>query len=378
MVKDISNGKNWSIDETKSKINNGPYYLNSKAIESDIINGTMYADEFDTYLNNKKINIIKWNDIIKKENYENDWVTDNLPKIAVIYAVGGIMSGESKPSSKGSKIMGDETITKAIIKAREDKSIKSIVLRIDSGGGSVLASDKIWREIHRTTDSKSENRKPVIVSMSDVAASGGYYIACNADTIMANSTTITGSIGVIWGRLNFTKLLNKIGINIEGIQQGKNANFASSSHLLTDKEKETIFNIINSEYNNFKSKVVSGRDKINDIEEMDKIANGRVWTGKDAKEKELVDLEGGILDAINIAKSASGLHENGNIRIVEYPKYKSFSFLNLFKKKNKFATIELDDILPEDLSNKLEILDLVPVIMDNEIQLLMPYQIILI
>ena len=377
MVADIAKGKNWTIDETKTKIDEGPYYLNSKAVESNIINATMYEDEFNTYVNNRKINVIRWNDIIKKETYENDWVTNNLPKIAVIYAVGGIMSGESKPSSKGSKVMGDETITKAIIKAREDKSIKSIVLRIDSGGGSVLASDKIWREIKRTTDSKSENKKPVIVSMSDVAASGGYYIACNADTIMASPTTITGSIGVIWGRLNFTKLINRIGINIEGVQQGKNADFGSSSHLLTEEEKETIFNVINSEYENFKSKIVEGRDEINDINAMDEIANGRVWTGKNAKEKKLVDLEGGFLDAINVAKSVSGLHQNSDVRIVEYPKYKSFSFLNLFKKKDSIATIKFDDILPKDLSNRLEILNLVPVIMDNEVQLLMPYQIIL-
>ena len=213
--------------------------------------------------------------------------------------------------------------------------------------------------------------------MSDVAASGGYYIACNADTIMASPTTITGSIGVIWGRLNFTKLINRIGINIEGVQQGKNADFGSSSHLLTEEEKETIFNVINSEYENFKSKIVEGRDEINDINAMDEIANGRVWTGKNAKEKKLVDLEGGFLDAINVAKSVSGLHQNSDVRIVEYPKYKSFSFLNLFKKNDSIGTIKFDDIIPEDLSNKLEILNLVPVIMDNEVQLLMPYQIIL-
>ena len=162
---------------------------------------------------------------------------EDTPKIAIIYAVGGIVSGDSNPGPLGSSIMGDQTIRKAIIEAREDKNINAIILRIDSGGGSVLASDMIWREINRTINDTSGNKKPVIVSMSDVAASGGYYIGCEADKILAESSSITGSIGVIWVRLNFSDLLNRIGIKFDGLKSNENADFLSGSHLMTEEEK---------------------------------------------------------------------------------------------------------------------------------------------
>ena len=187
--------------------------------------------------------------------------------------------------------------------------------------------------------------------------------------------TITGSIGVIWARLNFKNLLDKIGINYDTITKGENADFASPKHLLTDNEKEKIHNVIMSEYNNFKTKVINGRDSLNNIDELDNIANGRVWSGSDAKNNNLVDKEGGLDDAINRAKELSNIKNDSEINIVEFPKSKSFSFFNIFKNKKETSLIELKDIFPEDLANKLQILDLVPIIMDNNIQLLIPYRI---
>ena len=130
-----------------------------------------------------------------------------------------------------------------------------------------------------------------------------------------------------------------------------------------------------SEYNNFKTKVINGRDSLNNIDELDNIANGRVWSGSDAKNNNLVDKEGGLDDAINRAKELSNIKNDSEINIVEFPKSKSFSFFKLFKDKNVTSLIKLKDIFPEDLANKLQILDLVPIIMDNNIQLLMPYRI---
>tara|TARA_Y100001970_G_scaffold23435_1_gene27565 strand:+ start:43129 stop:45639 length:2511 start_codon:yes stop_codon:yes gene_type:complete len=377
MVTDISVAKNWDTEETKTIINNGPYYSNKKALKLNLITKTMYPDEFKDFLDSDDHNIINWSDIQSNDYYIHDWTPEEAPKIAIIYAVGGIMSGESNPGPRGSSIMGDKTITEAIKQARENKNIKAIVLRIDSGGGSVLASDMIWREIHKTVDDKSKNNKPVIVSMSDVAASGGYYIGCEADKIIADPTTITGSIGVIWVRLNFSNLLKKIGISFDGIKSNSNADFASSSHLLNDKEKEKILNVINEEYNDFKQKVIDGRPNLNDIDSLDDIALGRIWSGKRAKELGLIDEIGGLFDAIELAKINAGIELNENINIEEFPKQNSFSLFNFLSEEKSISTLELDDVFPQDMSEKLETLDLLPVIMDNELQLLMPYKIIL-
>ena len=377
MVNDLSIARDWDLEETKTIIDNGPYYSNKRALEVGLITNNMYPDEFKDFLDSDDHTIIDWSEIQSNDYYIHDWAPEEAPKIAVIYAVGGIMSGESNPGPRGSSIMGDKTITQAIIQARENKNIKAIVLRIDSGGGSVLASDMIWREIHKTVDDNSENNKPVIVSMSDVAASGGYYIGCEADKIIADPTTITGSIGVIWVRLNFSNLLKKIGISFDGIKSNDNADFASSSHLLSNKEKEKILNVITEEYNDFKQKVIDGRSNLNDIESLDDIALGRIWSGKKAKELGLIDETGGLFDAIELAKIDAGIETNKNINIEEFPKQNPFSLFSFLNEKNSVSTLHLDDIFPQDMSEKLETLDLLPVIMDNELQLLMPYKIIL-
>ena len=377
MVEDIAKGKDWSLEETEKIIDNGPYYSNKEAIDKGLITKTMYPDEFQNFLNSDDYNIVDWNDIQPNNYYVHNWAPEESPKIAIIYAVGGIMSGKSNPGPTGSSIMGDKTITEAIKQAREDDSIKAIVLRIDSGGGSVLASDMIWREVHRTVNEKSKNRKPVIVSMSDAAASGGYYIGCEADKIIAEPTTVTGSIGVIWVRLNFSNLLKKIGISFDGIKSNENADFASSSHLLTDNEREKIANVINEEYNDFKQKVIDGRDNLNDIDALDDIALGRIWSGKKAKDLGLIDETGGLFDAISLAKEDAGIDVNEKINIEEFPKQSSFSLFSMLEDNQSVSVLNLNDIFPNDLAEQLETLDLLPVIMDNELQLLMPYKIVL-
>ena len=380
-ITDISNAKNWSYDNTSMIINAGPYINIKEAIDNKLITGTMYPDEFDKYinnLNNREINITKWKEYTTYEKYSYDWKKDKKPTIAIIYAVGGMVSGKSNPGPTGSTMMGDITIRKAIKKARENKDIDAIVLRIDSGGGSALASDMIWREIYKTTTEDKKNKKPIIVSMSDAAASGGYYIACEANKIVASETTVTGSIGVVWVKINFSQLLNRIGIYTDNIKRGENADFGTNSRLLSENEKNIINESILEVYNNFKQKVIDGRDSLNNINELDKIALGRVWSGKEAKKNGLIDEIGGLHDAIDISKESLGINRNSDVDIIEYPEVKEFSLFDFVineDEKSEITDIDFDTLFPEEISDKLKALNIIPVIMNDDIQLLVPYNI---
>ena len=380
-INDVSKAKDWSKDNTKIVIDLGPYLNIKDAIEKELVTGTMYPDEFDKYINNLnegKINIKKWEEYINYENYSYDWKKDKKPTIAIIYAVGGMMSGESNPGPTGSTIMGDITIKKAIKEARENKDIDAIVLRIDSGGGSSLASDMIWREIYKTTTEDRKNKKPFIVSMSDAAASGGYYIACEADKIVANETSLTGSIGVYWLRINFSQLLNRIGIYSDNIKRGENADFGTGTRLLSEEERDIAYKNVMDVYNTFKQRVIDGRENLNDINELDEIALGRVWSGKEAKSNGLIDEIGGLHDAINITKESIGITSDSDVDIIEYPEVKEFNLFNFFAsddEKSEITDINLETLFPKEVSSELKALNIIPVIMNDEIQLLVPYNI---
>ena len=371
-VAGLAEGKNWDLEKTRDVIDNGPYFLTTVAQEAGLITGTMYPDEFDDYvddLNDGKVNIEKIK--IKKEipEYRYAWRDDKVKdKIAVIYAVGNIVSGKSKRSPSGSTTMGDETIAGAIKQAREDETIKAIVLRIDSGGGSALASDIMWREILKATETDSANVKPFIASMSDVAASGGYYIACQADSIIAYPSTITGSIGVIGMRLNFSQLRERFGIHVEGLKMGQNADFASGSRLATDEESAAILGSINSTYLKFKERVIKGRENLDDIEALDSLALGRVWTGTDAKKYGLIDEIGGYYDAIKLAKKAAGI--KGDVEIVELPVHKKKTdFKTLMNRNTKI------DLISSNVLESLKLDDLIPILEGGEIQMIMPVKV---
>jgi len=332
-VSGISKGKGWTDNETRSTIDSGPYSIREDIIDRNLITDTMYPDEFETYIDDItkcekdkecefNYSVVKWNDLDRSKEYVTDWLPRKSNKIALIYAVGGIMPGDSQKGPSGSTVMGDETIKKAIKSAREDKNIEAIVLRIDSGGGSAFASDQMWREIDLTTNNPDPDKnKPFVASMSDVAASGGYYIACQADKIIANETTVTGSIGVIGLNFNTSPLFNKYGINKEVVvKEGEHADFFTTSRLRSEYETDMIEASIEDIYNIFKERVVAGRDSLTDIDKLDNIAMGRVWTGKDAKANSLVDEIGGIEDAILLAASEAGISDPENIKVIDYPK----------------------------------------------------------
>lgn len=231
-------------------------------------------------------------------------------KIAVVYAQGNIISGKGDETT-----IGSESISATIRKAREDKNVKAIVLRVNSGGGSALASDVILREILLA---KAE--KPVVASFGDVAASGGYYIACGADKILATPTTLTGSIGVIGMIPNMKNFFNnKLGVKFDHILTNEYADFIPFDRPLNSQEKDILRRMIDNTYDVFITHVSNGRN-INK-EMVDKIGQGRIWTGIDALEIGLIDKIGDLQDAVNLAAEMAGLTD---WRVTELPEQKDF------------------------------------------------------
>ena len=284
--------------------------LNTAAncLENNFVDALVYQDELENKLKSKLGEEAKLQ-LISLSKYNNAKVEKqgkiSRDKIAIIYATGEINSGKGDLKS-----IGSETTAKAIKEAREDERVKAIVLRVNSPGGSALASDVIWRE---TTLAKAE--KPLVISMGDLAASGGYYIACAADTIVANPTTITGSIGVFGLAVNLQHFYkNKLGITIDTVNTHKHADMGVN-RALTAFEKAKIQEIIEIIYATFISRVAEGRNM--STAAVDDIGQGRVWTGYDAKRLGLVDVLGGLETAIDIA---ADLAELSDYRLVSLPK----------------------------------------------------------
>jgi protease-4 len=238
------------------------------------------------------------------------------PRIAVIYAVGLISSGRSSNSPQG-QVIGSDTLVQYLRDARADGSIKAIVLRVDSPGGSAIASDVIWREVLLT-----KRQKPVIVSMSDVAASGGYYIAMPADAIVAEPSTLTGSIGVVLTKFVIDGTLKKLGMNMEGVSQGRYADIYSPVRPFSPEERAKIAETMQATYDAFVEKAAQGRNTT--PERIDAIGQGRVWTGRQARQIGLVDELGGLQRALAIAKQRAKIAQDSEVQLVVYPQRKSF------------------------------------------------------
>ena len=279
------------------------------ALTLKMVDGIMYKDEvLDELKKLTKIDKKKEIKSVSLEEYapvEKEKEESSQNRIAVIYANGEIMSGEGDDET-----IGSERISRAIRKARTDDKVKAIVLRVNSPGGSALASDVIWRETVLAKKSK-----PVIVSMGDLAASGGYYIACAADSIFAQPNTITGSIGVFGIIPNMQKFFNnKLGITFDGVQTGKFADLGTVSRPLTDAERMIIQLEVNKIYDTFTKKVADGRKKSQSY--IDSIGQGRVWSGTEALKRGLVDRLGNIDDAITSAAKKAKIKD---FKIVNYP-----------------------------------------------------------
>ncbi len=358
ITQEIAQQRGWTREETKSKIDAGPFTA-SEAKKADLVDTLLFYDQMDDLIKHTqgiKPRKLAHQAYRNRHYYEYSWSIP--PRIAVIFATGMIGSGESGKNFLLGDYMGSETIARSIQKAREDRSIKAIVFRVDSPGGSGIASDVILREIIRT-----KGVKPFIVSMSDVAGSGGYWISCAADTIISMPTTYTGSIGVISGKFSFQGLYEKIGLNIETVKRGKHADIYSTSHPFSDEEREMVQKQIKEFYADFVRKVAQGR-RMSEAR-VDSLGQGRVWTGRQAQQNGLVDLLGGLKLALAIAKEKAGLSENSEVEIVSFPERK-FSFD--FGSGSMFSS-------SSDLKSILEGLKKNDILGDENILLLMPYRI---
>ncbi|MCX2741650.1 signal peptide peptidase SppA [Pontibacter anaerobius] len=268
---------------------------------------------------------------------KDDNISTSKNRIALIYADGDIVDGEGDEDNIGGRRFAD-----AIREARLDEKVKAVVLRINSPGGSALASDIIWREIQLT-----KREKPVIASMSDVAASGGYYMAMGCDTIVAHPNTITGSIGVFGVIPNMQGFLNeKLGITVDHVSTGKFSDMPTVTRPMTAQEKEIMQHQIDQVYETFTSKAAKGRDMTQD--KLKEYASGRVWSGIEAKQRNLVDVYGGLDEAIAIAAKKAGVADD--YRLKEMPTRKTF-FDELMgsmgsKAKEQAIKAEMGDLYP--------------------------------
>jgi protease-4 len=236
---------------------------------------------------------------------------DPRHRLALIYAAGEIRLGESRRGGLTGSVLGSDTLVERLRKAGDDDRVKAVVLRVDSPGGSVTASDLIWREVDRVRD-----QKPVVVSMGDVAASGGYYISMSADRIVATPLTLTGSIGVFLGKIDVGGLYRKVGVNVEVVQRGENAGVMSELQPFTPGQREVLQHNLEEFYARFVDRVARGRDLSS--EQVDEVARGRVWSGERALEAGLVDSLGTLKDALRIAKELAGLEPDLKVPVDTY------------------------------------------------------------
>lgn len=362
----VAEGRNFAQEEVKQLIDRGPFTA-KQALENGLVDEIAYRDELKDIakaLTGKRHRLVKAKSYLDTDEYTYDWESP-LPKIAIIEATGMMVTGESFTDPiTGSKTMGAATIARAIKATRKDSSIKAVVLRIDSGGGLVIAADRIWRELIRL-----KSVKPLIVSMGDVAGSGGYYIAVPADVIVAEPGTITGSIGVIGGKYSLKGLYNKIGLHKEIIKRGKHADFYTDNGDYPDEERIIVQRQIQEIYDAFVEKVANARNMTK--EAVDNLGRGRIWTGRQAKEHGLVDELGGLSDALSTARKRAGLAHR-EVQLVRLPKQSLWSQLyHAFHEG--YRTLQLRESTSLDMF--WEFSPVVDLIAKHRTFLLMPYQI---
>ncbi|MDQ4123942.1 MAG: signal peptide peptidase SppA [Acidobacteriota bacterium] len=373
----IAESRKKAPDEVKAIIDNAPYNA-VQAKQQNLIDGAIYRDdvynELKKQLGYKEDEDLKVTTTSKYRDVKPESLgLNNGERIAVIFASGGIMTGKSNDGSfGGAQTAGSDTLVKAINDAADDSSIKAIVLRVDSPGGSALASDLIWHAIEN-----AKAKKPVVTSMGDVAASGGYYIACNSNKIVAEPSTVTGSIGVFLGKPNVKGLYDWLGVNTQTVTRGKNAGIFDVTRNWTPEERAVFENQArNIYYDNFVPKVAQGRGK--PAEYIDSIGQGRVWTGMQAKEKGLVDEFGGLNKAVEIAKQLANLPADKDVKRVVFPAPRPF-LQELFGSDDE-ATVQakqqeaLMKALPEDARRLFRYAALFDAMKRGEAMTLMPFE----
>lgn len=340
MVQAVAEGRGLKPAQVEKLIDEGPH-TSKAAREQGLVDDLLYEDELVARIESDhpgtKVTLVKK---YGKKKIDTDFSgfaglakfmnlmmgidesakSSKNPKIAVVYARGVIMPGSSSSDGFAGDVMGSTTMVQAVQKAAKDETVKAIVLRVDSPGGSALASDLIWRALE-------EADKPVVVSMGDTAASGGYYISMGADTIFAEPGTLTGSIGVVGGKLALGGMWDKLGINTSVVARGKNSGILSTTTGFTPSEEKAMQTLLNDVYEQFTTKAAKGRDMPYD--KLEKLARGRIYTGRQALDVGLVDELGTLEDAVAHARKLAGLKEDDEVDRLSLPKPKS-PFESLF------------------------------------------------
>ena len=316
LVAGLAQARKKTEDEIRELIDHGPF-LPEDAVRAGLIDGLAYEDEIPEKAKlpggaDRRVEF----DVYRRVSGSSVGF-GRRPRVAVIYVDGTIVSGSSAGDSAQGPIAGSDTIGRYLRRARDDRSIRAIVLRVDSPGGSAIASDVIWREVQLARSSK-----PVIASMSDVAASGGYYVAMPAHAIVAEPGTLTGSIGVVVGKFVVVGTLEKLGITLDSVSKGRYALLQSPLRPFTPDERAKIQELMQATYDTFVRKAAEGRQTT--MEKIDAIGRGRVWTGRQAKDLGLVDELGGLTRALALAKARAGIDADADVELVIYPPRRGF------------------------------------------------------
>jgi protease-4 len=315
-VSKIAESRGKGQEEVRALIDRG-IFQGPKALEAGLVDDLLYEDEFQNVLKQDGKRVTRISHQAYAKIKPSSLGLNRGRKIALVYGMGQILAGEGIY-----QMMGGTTVARWLREARKDKSIEAVIFRVDSPGGSAVGSDVIWREVVLT-----KKEKPIIISMSDLAGSGGYWIAMSAHKIVAQPQTWTGSIGVVWGKPSLKGLYDKLGITAERLTFGDKADIFSTFRKWTDEERELIKEEMRWTYDQFLTKVAESRNMSK--EDVDMIGKGRVWTGSQAKDIGLVDELGGLSKAIELAKELAGIPARDQVRLVVQPKKKS-SFLEMF------------------------------------------------
>jgi len=310
LLDSLATARGLARDSVDRILDDGPYEV-ERARASGLVDSVMYRADLDSLALEGEDGERDRLSFTRYMNRVGRSLTRN--RIALILASGTISEGRSHEAPGEGAVLGSETIVKALREARKRSAVKAIVLRIDSPGGSAPASDEIWREVERCRE-----EKPVVASMSDYAASGGYYIAVGADSIVAQPGTITGSIGVFGGKLNILGLYRKLGLNVETVTRGANAGMMSPYRDFSPDEARRFQESMDIVYRTFVSRVSKGRGM--SAEDVEQVAQGRVWSGRSAADRELVDELGGLQRAIDMARAMAGLPGEEEVGLDVYPR----------------------------------------------------------
>ena len=321
LVRAVADGRQKTEAEVRTAIDEGPH-LPEDALRHGLVDDLAYEDELDDLVGDVggpgTLRLVE-SDEYARVSWESLGV-QRRHKIAVLNAVGAITGGKSGFDPINGAVMGSDSLVEYIRRIRADSSIRAIILRIDSPGGSSTASDVIWRELMITKN--GSNGKPIIVSMSDHAASGGYYIAMAGDVVVAQPGTLTGSIGIYTGKYVTNGSFEKLGANIEATSDGRHAEIYSPQRPFTPEERGKVQESMQAFYDQFVEKVAVARQTT--PEKVDQIAQGRVWTGQQAKQVGLVDELGGMQVAVAAAKQRARISADEEVELVVYPPRRSF------------------------------------------------------